>query len=81
MNNKPRCSRPQRFLLAQNLAKKLIPLGACVEGSESWKLIVPFKSLEELKGKRRRITILLRRYEGLIEEHPDMLEGLKTLNS
>ncbi len=81
MKISPRRSRPQRFLLAQSLAKKLTPLGAYVEESGSWMLTVPFKSLEELKGKRRRITILLRRYEGLIEEHPDIMEGLKTSGS
>ena len=77
MNGKPRCGRVQRFLPVELLAKKLAKLDARIEGTGVWELVTRFKSLEELKEKRRRITTVLRRYEGLVEERPD-LQG--TLN-
>ena len=81
MKNGPKCSGVQRFLPAQILSKKLAQLGARIEGTGEWRLVVPFRGLEELKDKRRRITTVLRRYEGLIEERPDLVEELKRVGS
>ena len=81
MEHKPRCGRSRRFLPVQVLAEKLAKLGARIEGARAWELIVPFKSLEGLKEKRRRITTVLRRYEALVEDQPELLEVLKKVDS
>ncbi len=77
MEKGPRCARAQRFLLTQTLASKLAPLGAnVVEENGDRRLVITFKSLQELKGKRQRITSVLRRYKELIEEEPGLLKAL-----
>lgn len=74
MNDKPISGKPQRFLSVKTLAKKLGPLGASLEGTGEWRLVVPFQNLEGLKDKRRMITTVLRRYKGLVDERLDLLD-------
>ncbi len=76
MEKGPRCLAAQRFLLTQTLARKLAPLGASVvEENGDRRLVITFKSLQELKAKRQRITSVLRRYKELIEEEPELLKA------